>query len=371
MTIGFVAEPYERKEASGMGYLVQAYLTEFATRSPECSLVIYSFVPIDSDYIPGTYKNVLIPKNFLTKLWWFRTHALPVDFLMFSVPMLPLSTPRSVPTIPIVIEIGSQAIPPRGSLGERLYHHLFTYIRDYILVPTSLRRAQAVLTATNSVREDIYKEYGVAKENILVAPLGFQSLSTLVQDQNEDTVATPYFFFTGKLKSRKNVHGIVAGFIEFKKKTNLPTRLIISGSSEGAYKNELLSMLDAAGLANDVEFVGYITATQLATYYAHAVAFVFPSLSEGFGMPLLEAMQCGCPVITSNIPVLTEVGGDAALYVDPHSSASISSAMEAMATDTHVREEYIRKGRARAELFSWKHMGDVLVARLSSMVSKE
>jgi glycosyltransferase involved in cell wall biosynthesis len=349
MRIGFVAEPYEEQGASGMGYFIKEILVALLQENKGHEFVVYSSTPIRKEFLPGEYRSVRIPKNFLAKLWWFFTMKKEVDALFFIVPMLPLVLSRGIRPVPICQELANLKLPP-----EHLSEKLFAFFRDWVLMPISFARAGKMIAASSATKEDMIRFYKIKEERIVVVPDGFQDLIPFTADAPAvDESYKPYFFFAGKVKPRKNVHGIVSAFIRFKKRTGAPCKLLIAGTGGGSYYEGIKQELKSANLLDEVRFLGYVTTPELCAYYKNAIACVYPSLNEGFGMPVLEAMSLGTPVITSSISSLPEVAGDAALLVDPYNPEEISQAMEKMYADSGLRTILVEKGYARTKLFSW------------------
>ena len=150
--------------------------------------------------------------------------------------------------------------------------------------------------------------------------------------------------FVGAIQKRKNVARLIQAFAAIPE----GWRLVLVGAQEGYQASKELSG------ARGVEVLGYVSAIELASLYKRARIFAFPSLDEGFGIPVLEAMASGVPVITSNCSALPEVAGDAAMLVDPHEVDAISSALERLATDADLRVDLARRGRDRASTFPWE-----------------
>jgi len=347
MKIGFVAEPYEETNASGMGYVVVELMRHLPAAGSSHEFIFYSSKPIDPAFVPGSYENVLIPRGFLRKLWFFFTLKEKPDVLISMVPMLPLIV-RGIRYVPMCQELASQKIAPVG-----LREKLFAFVRDQILMRLAFARAKKVIAASEATKEDLMKFYGLRSESIVVSYDGFQSLERFASEAVPiDSALQPYFFFVGKVKPRKNVHGIVSAFISLRER-GAKCKLILAGDYGGEYYEGIKKEIDAHGLADDVRFVGYTNGAELYMYFTNALACLFPSLNEGFGMPIVEAMSLGVPVITSNISSMSEVAGTAALLVDPHDVADISRAMERMYEDSALRAELIEKGKARAMDFSW------------------
>lgn len=211
----------------------------------------------------------------------------------------------------------------------------------------ALRRADHVICVSESTRQDLLELYDVEPGRVSVVPLG-SSIEPASEPPAD--LALPYFLHVGGRYEYKNFGGLVQAFGEA---GLYRTHKLVSFSVQPFGARELGAM-DRAGVPRD----SVISATGddhvLARYYAGAEALVFPSMYEGFGIPLLEAMRCGCPIITSNVSSLPEVAGDAAVYCDPLDIKSISAALLRVATSPETRASLIAKGRARAKAFSWK-----------------
>jgi glycosyltransferase involved in cell wall biosynthesis len=345
MRIGYVAEPYEEKNASGMGYVISELLKHLLVLGRGHEVTVFSTKHVSRDFIPGQYKTVAIPKGFFKKIVWFRKHR-DIDVLLYMAPLLALFPPRSTRTIVLCQELSKFS-------GSALVG-AFSFIRDTIVLPRAFAHAHSIVVPSEATKQDILERYRVAPEKIVVIPDGFQDLSVYANEYVEPKISQPYFFFAGKVKERKNVHGIVRAFVLFKKKTAESVQLVIAGDYGGPYYEEIMKTLRDGGVAEDVHFVGYTTQAQLYSYYRGAIACVFPSFSEGFGMPIIEAMSLGVPVITSNISSMAEVAGEAGLLVNPYEPQSIADAMENVYANTKLRHRLIEKGISRAAEFSWQ-----------------
>jgi glycosyltransferase involved in cell wall biosynthesis len=161
-----------------------------------------------------------------------------------------------------------------------------------------------------------------------------------------------YLFYLGNLMPHKNLRKLLRAFALLHRE--LPYTLVIAGWKDPRHYPALEAEAQSLGLAEKVLFLNYVPADDLPALYAGAEAFVFPSLYEGFGLPPLEAMACGCPVLVSNIASLSEVCGDAAYYVDPYDANHIAEAIYRVATSRELKENLAFKGTERAKLFSWE-----------------
>jgi glycosyltransferase involved in cell wall biosynthesis len=348
MRIGFVAEPYEETNASGMGYVVMELMKNLPLGSDDV-LVVYSSKPVSKTLVTTPFENILVPKNFFKKLWYFFRLKDEVDVLIFIAPLLPLILPKRIKPVMVCQELGSQKTPVRG-----LRETSIAILRDRILMPLAIARASSIVAASYATKTDIHTYYRVPDEKVVVVYDGYQNLSVFKNTAPSiDEKMKPFFFFAGKVKSRKNVHGIVEAFIKFKKRVPSSAKLVVAGDFGGSYYENMKKAIEENNLQDEVFFPGYTVGAQLYAYYTNALALTFPSFNEGFGMPPVEAMSLGLPVITSNISSMAEVVADAGLLVNPYDTDDISQAMEKVYTDTALRESLIARGYERAKEFSW------------------
>ena len=170
-------------------------------------------------------------------------------------------------------------------------------------------------------------------------------------DMQFDFLQHPFILAVGKISPRKNLEVVIKALAKLK--SSIPHHLVMVGGNGWDFQG-VKRLIDSLGLAEKVHFVNYVSDTQLHVLYARASLFIYPSLLEGFGLPVLEAMASGCPVVTSNISSLPEVAGKAALLIDPHSIGEAASAMEMVCTDQNLAVDLKQKGLERAKYFSWE-----------------
>jgi glycosyltransferase involved in cell wall biosynthesis len=189
--------------------------------------------------------------------------------------------------------------------------------------------------------------------------------------QTPRTSDEPYFFYYGRHDPYKNIHRVITAFAMMYSEqfhANHDCQLWIAGSADPRYTPRLMEQAIELGIGDRVHFLDYVSYSELPIYLNQAIALVFPSLWEGFGFPVLEAMACGTPVITSNLSSLPEVAGDAALLVDPYNEVAIADAMRQVLEDSEVRSQLRRLGLARAAQFSWANTGAETSAVLRSFL---
>ena len=166
--------------------------------------------------------------------------------------------------------------------------------------------------------------------------------------------------YVGNLEPRKNIDVLIKAFAALKKETDLDYHLVIAGQKGWLYES-IFKTVEALGISRYITFTGYISIEDKSALYKNASLFVYPSLYEGFGIPILEAMSSGVPVICSNTSSMPEVAGDAALLIRPDEPIPIAEAMHSMLTSTDLREEKIRLGYLQAEKFSWDKSAEKLM----------
>ena len=159
-----------------------------------------------------------------------------------------------------------------------------------------------------------------------------------------------YILFVGTLQPRKNIERLVEAFSKLK---NKELELVIVGKKGWQYE-EILAAPSKFGVSERVKFLDFVENKDLPSLYKNALCFVLPSLYEGFGLPVLEAMKFGCPVLTSNVSSLPEAGGDAAIYFDPTSAEDIAKSLQLVINDEGLRKEMIKKGYNQVKKFSWE-----------------
>ena len=223
--------------------------------------------------------------------------------------------------------------------------------------PKYARKAEKIITVSEFSKQDIIDNYGVDPEKINVvyngANEGFKPISEEEKQKIrlQYTSGYQYFMFVGSLHPRKNLVRLFPAFDIFKEKTGSDVKLLIVGEKRW-WTEPIQKAYEAMRHKDDVVFVGHLQIDELQRVTAAALASVYVSYFEGFGIPIIEAYKCDVPVITSNVTSMPEVAGDAALLVDPFDVESIASAME-LVMDENVRNSLIEKGRERRNDFSW------------------
>ena len=260
---------------------------------------------------------------------------------------------RGLPSVDLFHAL-NQRVDARARRTVTTYHDLFVMTGDYsspdfrVRFAAQARQAaaasDAIIAVSRFTANHVRDLLGVDEARIHVVPHGVQMPSALPQRRE------PMILFAGVIQRRKNFARVVKAF-----ETMPPEwRLVVAGAKEGYGAQQELSAVEQSPRRAAIQLVGHVTRDQLNGLFSRASVFAFPSLDEGFGMPILEAMAHGVPVVTSNISAMPEVAGDAALLVDPTSVEQIAEAFQTLIIDGALRNELVTRGLARAREFTWE-----------------
>ncbi len=227
------------------------------------------------------------------------------------------------------------------------------------LVPRSLRRADRVIVDVEHTKQDLIRTYDLDPARIAVIPLAADpQYGVLDAEACRRRISEklgfdgPFVLYVGTLQPRKNVTTLIHAYSLFRERTSHPHKLVLVGKPKYRFQ-PVLDAIEASRFRDDIVLTGFVPEANLPAYYNAADVFVFPSLYEGFGLPVLEAMACGTPVITTNVSSLPEVGGDAALLVDPMDREAMGDALERVLGSEEVARQMIHRGLDQAAKFSW------------------
>jgi glycosyltransferase involved in cell wall biosynthesis len=304
--------------------------------------------------------------------------ARPPDLLFVPAHVLPLVRPRR--SVVTIHDLGYEHFPQTHPRAQRLYLRLSTL--------WSARTAARVIAISGATRGDLVARYGVPPAKITVVHHGLSPRFRPEPSPERQTAAQarygirpPYFLYIGTVQPRKNLARLIEAFaraleigdwrLEAAAAINAAAepfpqsrppdhqfpisnlQLVIAGK-RGWLSEPIERRAGELGVAGRVHFTGYVDDEDVPALLSGALAFVFPSLYEGFGLPVLEAMACGAPVIAANTSSLPEVAGDAALLVDPTDTSAIARALRDVAASPALRDELRQKGFARAAQFTWE-----------------
>ncbi len=236
---------------------------------------------------------------------------------------------------------------------KKIYYELF--------IKNSAKKAYKILTVSEYSKKKIIEWTQINEEKIIVVGNGISSVFTATGTKHQP--GYPYLLHVGNTKAHKNVARLILAFAAAKIDTSL--RLILTGNITPAIDQ----IINQHELKNRIIFSGQLSDEKLAEYYRGAQAFLLPSLHEGFGIPVIEAMACGIPTLVANTTSLPEIAGNAAIYIDPYSIESIKQGIEKISTDEKLRDDLTKKGFAQIKLFSWDITANKIQTVLNSFIA--
>jgi len=288
----------------------------------------------------------------LVRLSWEILKDKKIDNLFVPSHVLPLVHPkRSIITIHDVVFRYS---PESYSLLSKLYLNWATKF--------AVKHAAKIITPSEATKRDLIRFYKASPEKIHVVPLGYESETKIPEQSEQQKVLTrfsltaeQYFLYLGRIEYKKNTDTLIAAFRKFAE-GDQSIKLVLAGFP-GHGGEKILEKIPAE-LKNRILYVGYVGETEKITLLKNALSFIFPSRFEGFGLPLLEAMNAGTPIIASDIPSSREVAGDCAQFFDKDNSDALTGMMEKIVQEPDLRLRMIEKGREQAKNFSWERCAE-------------
>ncbi|QQG40432.1 MAG: glycosyltransferase family 4 protein [Candidatus Levyibacteriota bacterium] len=304
----------------------------------------YPLIYLPKEHDGWKYK-VIGPKKLWTQI------ALPFD-LYFHKPRPDVFfspthyAPRfsPVPTVISIMDLSYIRFPEMFKKSD-LYQ-----LRNW--TSYSVNKAKKIFTISQASKNDIIKLYGISEGKVIVTYPGVRHKTAMQNSKIKEKygIKEDYILFVGTLQPRKNIVRLIEAFSKIQDKD---IDLVIVGKKGWMYE-DILQAPKKYNVENRVKFLEFVSNEELQEFYKHAVCFILPSLYEGFGLPILEAMQYGCPVITSNVSSLPEAGGEAAIYVNPEDVDDMAKKIEMVISNKKIQEELREKGYKQAKKFSWE-----------------
>ena len=355
MIIGIDATAISKKQKTGV--------------EKTASQIIYNLLSFDKNnhyllfcqtHLPKEYKKfknieeIRIPY----KIFWHKVH-LPLKLLKIK-PDIFVSPSNEIPNfapkknIAFVYDLAFKYFPNAYSRSQLLILNS--------ALKTISRRAQMIVFPSNNSKKDFQKFYPKSKAKKYILPLGVDKNIFKVTKEGNDflNIKSKYFLYLGRLESRKNITNLVRAYKLFCDKEKTKIKLVLAGAKGHGFSDIDLEIYKLLKNRCQIIMPGFIDDKYLPQLYSQAEAFIFPSLYEGFGLPILEAMSCGVPVIASNCSSLGEVAGDAVYYVDPKKPEEIAMAMKMITSDKKLRIKLIKDGFERVKKFSWQKTAEEL-----------
>lgn len=358
MNIGVDARPL-LPPLTGIGRYLYGFLETLQRKDRENRYFLFCHRPLDFPLLNSRWRLVHgRRKGRLQSTAWIQTavpgHARSLGLDLFWAPRhhLPLHLPRQTAAVVTIHDLVHRRYP--GTMSSP------NLILERLLMGPSLRRADRVLVPSHASRDEVIHFFPQTRRKIRVVSPGvpaFPSKST-----RRDRLPKPYFLAVGTREPRKNLARVIAAFLKMETDGS-PVHLAVAGGTGWKHHETdqwIRGMRPADQGDRTVHLLGYVERSQLPELYREAIALVFPSVYEGFGLPILEAMSMGTPVITANCSAMPEVCGSAAIQVDPFSVSDIRDAMERL-TKPENRKILSEKSRNRAKRFSWEQSTEGLL----------
>lgn len=337
---------------TGVGRYLLNLLNHFAELRPEFQFQLYSDRPLTTAFENSNVNARLLKGH---KLLW-KHLVMPLEQIragidVFFVPSYstPLWNPaQSVVTIHDLIYT---RFPQWTDRVERW--------RFATIVRFSARFAAKIIAVSEATRKDILDLTGVSPHKVQVIYEGVDAIfrrlpeESINQVKNRLHLDRPFILYVGSMHYRRNVQRLLQAFSILKRDRKIPQQLLLCGLN--LYRgSELETWVARERLEQDVRYIGYVSDEELVALYNMAEVFVYPSMYEGFGLPILEAMACGAPVVTCNVSALPEVAGNAALLIDPHDTQALVEALWRVLSEPNLKQELTGRGFEQSRKFSWK-----------------
>lgn len=340
---------------SGVGQYTGRLLAALLQAYPDWSCLLYTNRPL-APLEEALARAQPVLAHFPRSRWLWMQFVLPgvirqsgVDLCHFTNAQAPL-----LPGAPFVLTIHDASL-----FLYSQYHPRTRLLAMRSLLPALSRRAAAIITVSQQARQELARVLNIPPAKIFVvheaAPDHFHPV---VDPQRQAALRHKYhlpprfLLHVGTLEPRKNLDRLVRALTQVRRQ-GYPHPLILAGPT-GWHMEHFMAKVAACGMADRVRYLGYVPTADLPALFSCADLFVYPSLYEGFGLPLVEAMACGAPVLTSNLPTIVEVCADAACLVDPYDEAALAAAISDLLADAGRRRELRQRGLARAADFSWR-----------------
>jgi glycosyltransferase involved in cell wall biosynthesis len=365
-----------KDKLEGYGYFIRELFTVLTRQHPEHQFYFLFDRPFDPSFeFPANVECMVVPPPARHPLLWKYWYDLKLPGVLkrikadvFVSPDGICSLTTRVPQCLVIHDIGIIHYPA----DYKKEHYLF--YKRYI--PSFLKKAARIATVSGFSKNDIVKRYGTDPAKIDVVYNGVKEVfrpvepSMAAQVKDEFTGGLDYFLYLGAIQPRKNLINLLKAFSIFKKRQQSSMKLVITGRM--AWKNEsFLELMNTYKYRDEVVMTGYLEETKVANLLGSAYALVYPSLFEGFGVPVLEAMAAGIPALTSAKTSMEEIAGDAGLYFDADNFEDIAEKMMLIYKDESLRKRLVDRGRERASAFSWQQSAQLMWDCISKAVQKQ
>ena len=345
-----------RPGRTGVGYYTEHLLRAASAQSGDDEVTVFSNRQIETaSPLPANVRQ-LVSGGRLPRFLWMQMQAprlvrgIRADVVHFTNGMVPIAW--SVPTIVTIHDMSLTMFPG--------FHPARRVLLNRPFVNLAARRADAIITVSEAAKRDIVRLYGIDGARVHVVHEAAAPSFRVIHDQGELRrvrerwgLAGRFILYVGTIEPRKNLPTLIEAFARRRVAGDLPHQLVCVGPY-GWLSADVEGLIDRLHVRDAVTFTGYVPFEDLPAIYNLAELFVFPSVYEGFGLPVVEAMACGTPVLTGHVAALSEVAGGAAAEVASLDVESLGDAIAAVTSDRARREDLARRGLQRAQMFSWE-----------------
>lgn len=374
MKIGIDGRELIKEGMTGIGRYLRNFL-EFALKArPDHTFIIYGNQNTRVDFRSPNLKIEIIPEK--NTLFWdhvILSRCISKDKVdVFFSPFDKAPIFSSTPCIISVHDLLFSIVSGKGYRNRYVYNTLYLLSRRAIV-----NKARLIITGSQHAKKDILQRWKIPDKKIKVIPHAvskrfypMKSLNLLSKVKAKYGIKKDYMLYVGNFKPHKNVSSLLEAFALLPPRLRDNYQLILSGKLD-AYSAQLNAIAEDLRLTKKVVFTGTVDEEDLPPLYSGAIIFLFPSLYEGFGLPPLEAMACGTPVICSNVTSLPEVVGDSGILVDPSETKNFIGAMELLLSNRNLRDNLSSKGLQRATEFSLEHFATKLLKTIEGVVTDQ
>lgn len=364
MRIGIEAQRIFRKNKHGMDYVVLQEIKELQQMDTKNEYFVF--------VAPGEDRCVEDTKNFhimeigggFYPLW--EQYTLPQTVKSLNLDMLHC-TSNTAPircSIPLILTLHDIIfLEPRDKSNKSLYQNMGWLYRR-LVVPKILKKCQRIITVSEFEKEHIISTLGIPEKQMAMIYNGYNEWFKPLEDSYKvykKYIDSPgYFFFLGNTDPKKNTERTLVAYSKYLEKSEVRRKLLMADLDK-QYLDDIISRNKIENIRENIIMPGYIVNSDLPYIYSNAFAFLYTSLRESFGIPLLEAMACGTPVITSNTSSMPEIGGPDAILINPNHTEEITEMMLRLEKDDDFYRKQEEIGLARARQFSWRRTAEQLL----------
>ena len=365
MRIGIEAQRIFRKNKHGMDYVVLQEIMElqkmdhrneyyiFVAPGPDRCLEDTSnvhIIEIEGNFYP-TWEQLSLPKV---------ASEVGVELLHCTSNTAPIRC-----NIPLILTLHDIIfLEPRDKQNKSLYQNLGWFYRRMV-VPRILKKCRRIITVSEFEQNNIISKLGLPRKQVAMIYNGYNSWFRPMEDTDcvfaKYMAERGYLFFLGNTDPKKNTERTLIAYSKYLERSSVKRKLLMA-DLDRHYLNDIIERNHIENILSHIEMPGYIVNTDLPYVYSAAFAFLYTSLRESFGIPLLEAMACGTPVVTSNTSSMPEIAGPDAILVNPESADEICEQLLRLENDKAFYHQQVEMGLQRAKLFSWKYTADQLLS---------